>query len=471
MYHRPDKKWEWRLVNALFVALFLAAIGLLQWLSQQYHLRIDLTGTGRHTLAPASVAAVERLAGPLTVTLYASERSEARRVVRELVERYRRHKPDITLEIVDPDTAPERVREAGVRHDGEVVLRYGEAREQLQPTRLDEETFTNALTRLGHRGERWVVFVTGHGERSPDRQANFDLSVFAAQLRSRGFKTRTLALAEIPQVPRNTAVLVIAGPRTRWLPGELKAVEAYLDEGGSLMWLHDPGPLHGLERLAERLGVEFLPGVIVDPASQTLTGNPTAVVIASYGNHPVVRGFTDVTLFPHTAAMRFKPPAGWEGRGFIDTRADAWVETGPLEGRIAFDKGRDIRGPVTLAVALSRQLDNPSSTDGGQVAAAAKAKASAAPARREQRVAVLGDGDFLSNTFLGNGGNLDLGLSLMNWLAQDDAYVSIPVKVAHDRELKLSRAAQIAIGAGFLVMLPLVLAGAGVAVWLRRRRR
>ncbi len=471
MYHTPNKKWEWRLVNALFVALFLAAIGLLQWLSHEYHLEFDLTGTGRHTLAPASVAAVERLDGPLTVTVYASERSQSRRLVRDLVERYRRHKPDIALEIVDPDTSPEEVRAANVRYDGEVVLRYGEARENLAPTRLDEESFTNALTRLGHRGERWVVFVTGHGERSPERQANFDLSVFATELRKRGFKTRTLALAENPQVPRNTAVLVIAGPRTRWLSGEVKAVENYLEAGGSLLWLHDPDSRHGLERLAERLGVEFLPGVVVDPASQNLTGNPTAVVIASYGNHPVVHGFADITVFPHVAALRFSPPEGWEGRAFIESSAHAWLETGPLEGRVGFDKGRDIPGPLTLGVALSRRLDHTPPPDKAAASAAAETAAASAPRRSEQRVAVLGDGDFLSNTFLGNGGNLDLGLSLVNWLAQDDAYVSIPVKVAHDQRLELSRAAQLVIAAGFLVLLPLVLAGGGVAVWWRRRRR
>lgn len=450
MYHTPNKKWELRLVNGVFVALFLAAVGLLQWLSHEYHLKIDLTGTGRHTLAPASVAAAERLAGPLIVTAYASERSELRRAIRELVERYRRHKPDITLEFVDPDVAPERAREAGVRHDGELVLRYGEAREHLPPTRTDEQNFTNALTRLGHRGERWIVFLSGHGERSPDRQANFDLSVFAAELRKRGFKTRTLVLAENPQVPRNTTALVIAAPRVRLLPGEVKEIERFLEAGGNLLWLHDPGPLHGLERLAERLGIEFHPGVIVDPASQTLTGNPTAIVVAAYGNHPVVRGFADVTLFPHATAMRLDPPKDWQGSSFIDTRADAWVETGPLEGRVGYDKGRDIRGPLSLGVTLTRRPGND---------------------QREQRVAVLGDGDFLSNSFLGNGGNLDLGLSLVNWLAQDDAYVSIPVRVAQDRRLELSRAAELAIAGGFLVALPMALAGAGVLVWLRRRRR
>ena len=100
----------------------------------------------------------------------------------------------------------------------------------------------------------------------------------------------------------------------------------------------------------------------------------------------------------------------------IDTREQAWSETGALGGKLGFDKGRDIRGPLNLAVALTRGLNN-----------------------RQQRVVVIGNGEFLSNTFLGNGGNLELGMSLANWLSHDDAYVSIPVQTARDRGLTLAR--------------------------------
>jgi hypothetical protein len=78
-----------------------------------------------------------------------------------------------------------------------------------------------------------VLFLSGHGERSPDRQANFDLSTWASQLHKRGFKTRTLSLGEHPQIPGNTTVLVIAGPRTHLLPGEVKEIQNHLERGGT----------------------------------------------------------------------------------------------------------------------------------------------------------------------------------------------------------------------------------------------
>jgi ABC-type uncharacterized transport system involved in gliding motility auxiliary subunit len=86
-------------------------------------------------------------------------------------------------------------------------------------------------------------------------------------------------------------------------------------------------------------------------------------------------------------------------------------------------------------------------------------------------VAIVGDGDFLSNAFLGNGGNLDLGLNLINWLSSDDELIAIPARTAPDTQLILSDTAVLVIGVGFLALLPLGLALTGVLVWYRRRRR
>jgi ABC-type uncharacterized transport system involved in gliding motility auxiliary subunit len=89
----------------------------------------------------------------------------------------------------------------------------------------------------------------------------------------------------------------------------------------------------------------------------------------------------------------------------------------------------------------------------------------------QQRVVVTGDGDFLSNRFLSNGINLDLGLSIVNWVTRDDAYVNIPVRISSDRTLQLTTASRVVIGGGLLFLLPLLLIASGTFVWLRRRRR
>jgi ABC-type uncharacterized transport system involved in gliding motility auxiliary subunit len=447
--HRGTRaKWQLRLVNASFIALFLAAVALLQSISREHVWRFDLTQNRRYSLSPASIAAIERLQGPVTVTVYASQRGDTRPVVRDVIARYQEHKPDIRLEFVDPDTEPERVRSAGIQYDGELVVAHGDARENVPPTALTEENLTNAFTRLGHRGERWLVFLSGHGERSPERQANFDLSTWARQLQKRGFKTRSLALGDNPTIPQNTSVLVIAGPRARLLAGEIKAIEDYLKRGGSLLWLTDPGAQHGLERIGEALGIEVQPGTVVDPNARVLTGNAAILVAKLQGAHPIVREFDQVTVFPNVAGLSVRAVDGWKSQVLLDTRANAWLETGRLDDEPRFDKGKDVAGPIAFGFALARALDG-----------------------REQRVVAIGDGDFLSNQFVGNGGNVELGIGITNWLSRDDAYVSIPARTARDRRLELSYGARRAMGTGFFLALPLALAAAGAAVWWRRRKR
>jgi len=442
-----ESRLQLRLASTSFVVLLLVVVGLLIWLSRDYHLQFDWTRNGRNTLSEASRNLLKTLDQPVQVTAFARETEGVRNSISEFVGRYQKYKKDVRLEFVNPDTDPARTRAAGVRLDGELVIEYNGRKENLN--QVTEEAFTNALARLGRGGERWVVFVTGHGERSPDRQANFDLSTWSTQLVKRGLKTRTLALGGHNAIPQNTSVLVIASPRVKYLASEVKEIEQYLAHGGNLLWLTDPGALQGLRPVAESLGVEFQRGVVVDPTSQSITGASANFVVAMrYGSQPVVRGFDLTTLFPEAQGISVQPPKGWEQQTIVDTAPGAWVETGPLTGRIEFNAGQDVRGPINLGVALTRKLDE-----------------------REQRVAVFGDGDFLSNTFIGNGGNLELGMNLVNWLSSDDAYINVPVRTAPDLSLTLSHNAQLIMLAGFLLILPLGLLGSGIGIWWRRRKR
>jgi len=443
----PSSRFKLRLASLSFALLLLTIAGLLMWVSRDYHLQFDWTHNQRNTLSEASRHMLATLDKPLLLTAYARDVEGTRQAITELVARYQKYKKDIVLEFVNPDTDPARVRAANVRVDGELVVEYNERKENL--SQLSEEALTNTLARLGRGGERWVVLVTGHGERSAERKANHDLSTWSAQLAKRGLKTRSVTLGGNTAIPQNTSVLIIASPRVRYLTAEIKQLEQYLAGGGNLLWLADPGPLQGLERLAESLGVEFHRGEVVDPTSAALTQSAANfIVVNRYGVHPVVQGFELMTLFPEVAGLSVQPPKEWTQQVILDTAAHGWIETGAARGQLRFDPGKDIQGPVNIAVSLTRKHEE-----------------------REQRVVLIGDGDFLSNTFLGNGGNLEFSMNLVNWLASDDAYINIPVRTAPDLTLTLSRNAQIGIVFGFLLLLPLGLLASGIVIWWRRRKR
>lgn len=447
------------LQNVLFVVLFLSVVGMLAWISTRYHYQADWTATGRNTLSPASVALLAQLQEPVRITAFARDAGMGRKQISDIIGRYQRYKQNLSLEFVNPDTEPERVRAEGITVDGELLLHYQGRQSKL--TDLSEQSITNALQGLARTGERWLVFLEGHGERSPFGGANHDVKAWADEVQRKGFKLKALNLANDPVIPDNTSVLVIAGPQVDYLPGEVTLIEQYLRRGGNLLWLADPGPMFGLESIAEQLGMEFVPGVVVDPTTQLFQINdPTFAIVGDYGRHPVTQDFNVVTIFPRAIGLNFEAQDDWQGEPFLVTSARSWSETGKLQGQISFDEGVDVGGPLNIGIAAVRER---------KFTASPSAKASA-DAAGEQRAMVIGDGDFLANAYLGNGGNLNMGMNMVNWLSRDDQLIAIPAKTALDTALNLSQTEMVLIGFGFLLLLPLLLLGSGLGIWLRRRK-
>ena len=92
------------------------------------------------------------------------------------------------------------------------------------------------------------------------------------------------------------------------------------------------------------------------------------------------------------------------------------------------------------------------------------------PKTTEQRIIVIGDGDFLSNAYLGSGANLALALNIFNWLANDETLIDIPVRNAPDQDFELSHTSAVLIRIGTMFGLPALLLGTGYFIWRRRRR-
>ena len=169
------------------------------------------------------------------------------------------------------------------------------------------------------------------------------------------------------------------------------------------------------------------------------------------------------TLFAGATAIETSTAGGWQAQAFLKSLPHSWLATGKLQGEIKYDpKHGDKPGPLAIGVSLTREV---------KTAADDKNKTSESNQKSvEQRVVVTGDGDFLSNAYLNNGGNLVLGLNILNWLSHDDSFININPESAPDRTLTLSHTDQALISLGFLFALPLLLIATGLLIWARRRR-
>ena len=451
-----------RFGDALHALLVLAAAALLAFLSTRHGFERDWSRAQSASLGPQSQAVLTALKEPVEVVSYARRQGNLRGVITDFIARYRRAKPDLSLRFVDPDADPGAMRDAGVNVDGELEIRYRGRSERLKV--LSEAEFSGALLRLSRDRERIVAFLEGEGERDPLGEANADLGHFVTSLGSRGIRAVPLPLARTGAVPANTDLLVVANPRVPVPTDVADALVGYIGAGGALLWLAEPGepaaaPGGGLDRLAEHLGLRILPGTVVDAGGQAFgLSDPSFVAIAEYPPHAITADFALTTLLPQPAALAQLSGARWAAAPLLRSSANSWNESGriPKPGEAADTIRQDsdageLPGPLDLALALSR--------------------VSPMPGRREQRVVVIGDGDFLANSFLGNGGNRELGQRVFDWLLGDDAQIEVPDRSAPDRELKLSQSALTALAATFLVGLPLMLVAIGAGSWWRRRRR
>ncbi|MCQ4165754.1 GldG family protein [Tahibacter harae] len=442
-----------RLIHALLCVALALLVG---FLTTRFGFRSDWSANGRSSLAPQSLELLKRLDGPVEVVSYVGPGGTRRAEIAGFLARYQREKPDISLRFVDPADDPAAMRELGVSEGGEIDLRYAGRSERL--TLLSESLVSNALLRLSRREERMVAFLAGDGERKPDGEGNADLGQFTRYLLNQGVRCVPLVLGAGARIPDNTDLLVIANPRVAVAAPVREEIVDWVERGGAVLWLTEPGENAGLDKLAEALSVRVLPGVLVDGTGASLgLGDPRFVVLAGYPVHALTKGLELTTLFPQAVALAQLGAPRWQLQPFLRSSAQSWTETSAISERgdstVRFDENSDeMRGPLDLGFALSRLSPRPD--------------------RREQRAAVIGDGDFLSNQFLANGGNRDLGLRLFNWLLADDSLIQLPPREPADRLLQLSPGRTTLIGVGLLLALPglLALIG-GLTAWRRRRRR
>jgi ABC-type uncharacterized transport system involved in gliding motility auxiliary subunit len=433
-----------RLNGWLFALLVLIGAGAMGFLTSRHAIISDWTYRSRASVPPETRAILAKLDGPVDIVSYASPQGDLRESIAAVLKRYQQVKPDLHLSFVDPQQDPAAMRNLGITVDGEMILHYRDREQRLDT--LTELTLTDAFERLVRGSDRIVAFVTGDGERRADGSANADLGTFMTQLEHGGMRAVPLNFSQVTAVPDHTDLVVLASPQAALSGGASKALTDYVANGGNMLWLADPGNQDpSLQPLADALGVGVLPGVVVDASSAALgLKDPRVIALGDYPPSAVTRGFTLTTLFPEVAPLAQTRKGEWQIDPILRTGAQAATQS------LDTTPSTPLKGPLDFGFALSRLSPSPS--------------------KSEQRIVVIGNGDFLSNSFLGNGGNRALGERIFDWLLGDDKLINLPPRGAPDRALNVSQVELDVLSIGFIVVLPLLLLIiGGVIAWRRRR--
>lgn len=446
--------------NSFFVVLFLALIVLLGFLASQYRFSKDITQANRNILTQGSVNVLKQMKEPVNITVFATKDDASggdnfRKGMIDFIARYQREKKNMNLKFINPSEEPKLAQDSGIKTDGEVIVEYLKRTEHITPP-IAEQEMTNLLVRLSRTNQQAVMYLDGHGERNLIGIKNHDIGEFGKQLQAKGFKFANPDLTIAQQVPSNGAMLVIASPQVDVSVVEAKKIKAYLESGGNLLWLLDDDNLRGLKEVADYLGVQVSPGIAMDMGS-TQYGADARVAFASlYGEHPITTNFMLRTLFPeaHQITAKGTDENGWKVSNLVEVAPNGWLASEKLAKDAApvFNEKKDTRGPVNIGVALERTFG-----------------------KKGQRVVVMGNGNFLSNTFITNGGNLDLGLNMVNWLAGDDKLITIQPMPLKDINMNIpdtdtGRIVAWTVFHAFQYFIPVGMMIAGFFFWWKRRK-
>ena len=157
-----------------------------------------------------------------------------------------------------------------------------------------------------------------------------------------------------------------------------------------MLVLLDPGQAPGLVAQLQHYGIVASDEIVLDPERRLFAGDLlTMLVPERSAAHPVSANLSGPPLL---SALRPVRAAGGPAIDLLSTSASSWrtPDRSPLTtGDGEFVAGRDTRGPV--AVAASTELP--------------------------------GDADFAANLLLDYGGNRDLLLNAVDWLAGEDSMI------------------------------------------------
>ncbi|NBV52918.1 MAG: hypothetical protein EBR83_05220 [Verrucomicrobia bacterium] len=490
---RPIRRLN-RLTQAL-LAIALAVVVNFLASRPEFRLRHDITSDRRHSLAPESAETVRaagrrspvgvgRNQGWVKAVLVTNDVSEPAQVVRGrllklldsyVVESGRSGPAWFSVELAGGGRNAPLLSELAARHgipDASIALilscgsraKYVSYRELVTKEGgfRGEEAVTSALIEVTEDKAAICYVTTGHGELGvEDAMPERGMSLLSRQLRNRNFEVRQLNLATVAEVPRDAAMVLIAGPTTPFSASENARLKNYLYErNGRVLAMLDPGREHGLEPTLADWAI-FSPDAELqepDPARRTTDGD-IALIRLEEKEHPLTKVLKEQNL--PLIASRIRPARFDEGSApdstlgvwqLVFSSDAAWGETDLVRRPVKFDPDRDQPGPVCLAAAAERATGIRKGVGGAG-----------------GRLVVIGTSQLAANQRLNRGGNRAFVTQCAAWLTDRDRAISLPTRSEGEYQLNATAADFWALALRFSVI-PLAILAVGLAVSVWRRR-
>lgn len=364
---------------------------LIGLLAVRYDRVWDLTVNQRNQLSEQSIAIVKKLQSPLYITVFTRGNPKVKALVNRLLRRYQTH-ADIHWTFKHPDAEIDVVRQYGITRDGELLLTYQNKTllvDTLNETAITRGVYLSLVGRVRH-----VAFATGQGEIGFGAGDN-GFSQLKQRLTQEAIQVSQLDLAVTKRVPDNTDVLVLAAPKFVYGAVEVNAIRDYVDNGGRVLWLASQAPSSQQPALSRLIGVRFSGGTLMGQTGKDYgLKDSTYVPIIPNPNKPSIAlsGIETLLVLPAVSPIVSLPTE----------QANAW-QIAPLlqaTGQWFLRKQNNLStasAPVMVGASLT-----PSEPS------------------KHGKWWLIGDADFATDRFIGQGQNGDFAVNTLRYLAAPD---------------------------------------------------
>ena len=446
--------------NAAFMILFiLGSLIVVNILLSRFSYRSDLTSAGIFSLAKQTKQVLKSLDRDVNVIGFFKSGEEAG--AEELMMEYAHFSPKFKYEFVDPDKKPGLTKSYNVTSYGTIVVESQGKQEKI--TKLSEEELTNAIITVTRDGVKKIYWTTLHGERSFEDTGETGLATAKTAITDENYETGAInwVLGAQDSIPKDCSVLIIADPKTDLFDPEKKEIERFINSGGKALFMLDTDSPASYSALLAQWGFKVGNDLVVDASGigQLFGAGPTIPIVSQYADHTITKDFGVMTFFPQARSITQEEDnkSGFNFTALASTSPQSWAETSPITtDRISFDEGQDMKGPISVMAVAEKSIPG-------------KPNAEGETGNLEARIAVTGDADFASNSYINVQGNKDLFLNTVSWLAKEEDLISVRPRDPEDRRLNLTQQQSRLILYLGVILLPFLIFVTGIVVYVRRK--
>ena len=482
----PGRRWKIGFDVVLRTALVLAVAVMVNYLGANFFRRFYLSSQAQQ-LSTRTLSVVRTITNRVNVTLYFDTQDEENfyPTISALLKEYQSANPNIMVKTVDyvragDAGAAQKIKEQyklGSATDKDLVIfdcgghfriapgaaLYQKKIEQIPNENPNEKELSFRKKPIAFNGEMMFTamllalekptpfkayFLQGDGEPLLSDARDPGYLKFGAVLAENYITNEPLQLLGSDAVPDDCNLLIIAGPRTAFSPGELQKIDQYLAQGGRMFMLFNyPSVRTGLEPILARWGVNVVADVVQEPKN---TSSGQDIIIYNFSSHPAVNPLTGLALqliLPRPVGIvdLQNPPAD-------APKVDALVSSSPQSTLMHNPAAAPRSYPLMVAIEQ-------------------KTVPGVANPRGTTRIIVAGDSSFLNNRQIESLANRDFAGYAVNWLLDRTVLLEgIGPRPVTEFRLTMSRDQQQTVRWLLLGALPGGVLIFGWLVWLARRR-